>query len=83
MNRSDHGHGKGALHKFPMALIVLFQNLGLDELIDPEIDDTLGSDFEEGGHFSKRRHAPIFPEEGGNRFLDCLDGSFFFRDYRI
>ena len=49
-----------------MALVVLFQNLGLDELVDPKIDDTLGSDFEEDGHFSKRRHSPIFPEKGGN-----------------
>jgi len=26
-----------------MALVVLFQDLGLDELVDPEIDDALGS----------------------------------------
>jgi hypothetical protein len=57
---------------------IFSQNLGLDELVDPEIDDALGSDPEKAHHFGKGGHAAIFPEEGGNGFLDCLDGSFFF-----
>ena len=61
-----------------MALVVLFQNLGLDELVDPEIDDALGSDPEKAHHLGKGGHAAIFPEEGGNGFLDGLGGSFFF-----
>ena len=42
-DRSGHGNGKRALLEFQMALVVLFQDLGLDELVDPEIDDALGS----------------------------------------
>ena len=61
----------------------LFQNLGLDELVDPEIDDALGSDPEQAHHFGKGGHAAIFPGEGGNGFLDCLDGSFFFHGSRL
>jgi hypothetical protein len=61
-----------------MALVVLFEQFGINELVDPEIDDALRSDPEKAHHFSKRRHSPVFPEEGGNGFLDGLDGAFFF-----
>jgi hypothetical protein len=77
-DRSDQGNGKRALIEFQMAFVVLFQNLGLDALVDPEGDDNLGSDPEQARHFGERGHALIFPEEGGNGFLDCLDGSFSF-----
>jgi hypothetical protein len=46
LNRSHQGDGKRALLEFQMALVVLFQNLGLDELVDPEIDDALRFDPE-------------------------------------
>jgi hypothetical protein len=62
---------------------IFSQNLGPDEFVDPEIDDALGSDPEKAHHFGKGGHAAIFPEEGGNGFLDCLDGSFFFHDSHI
>jgi len=66
-----------------MALIVFFQNIGLDELVDPEIDNALGSDPEKAHHFSKGGHAAIFPEEVGNGFPDCLNASFFCHGSRI
>ena len=66
-----------------MTLVVLFQNLGPNELVDPEIDDALGSDPEKAHHFGKGGHAAIFSGEGGNGFLDCLDGSFLFHGSRI
>jgi hypothetical protein len=60
---------------------IFSQNLGLDELVDPEINDALGSDPEKAHHFSKGGHTAIFPVEGGNGFLDGLDGSFCFHGF--
>jgi hypothetical protein len=50
-------------YKGQMTIAVFFQNLSLDELVDPEIDNAFGFDIQEAGHFRKRRHTPILPEE--------------------
>jgi hypothetical protein len=66
-----------------MPLCPFVENAGIDEFVDPEIDNALLFDIQEADHFGKGGHAAMLPEEGGNGSLDGLDGSFLFHGSHI
>ena len=80
MNRADLGNSKCPFRKGQSALSVFFKNLCINKLVDPEIDDALLSDAENGDHLGVRWHPAVGPEEGDNEFLNRSCGAFFFHD---
>jgi hypothetical protein len=55
--------------------MILFEKAGMDQLVDPEIHDALGSDPKKISHFLVSGHAPVLPEEVAELPGYALDGS--------
>jgi hypothetical protein len=81
--RANHRYAKGVLCKGQMPLLIFFKDAVLYELIDPEMDDTLGFHAKEIDHLNIGRHATLFPEEGGDDPGYALEGSFLFHGHSI
>jgi hypothetical protein len=58
--------------------MIFFDKAGIDQFIDPEMDNALGSDPEKINHFLVGRHAPVLAEEVAELSGYALSGSFLF-----